>query len=45
MNIPPILLRGAEWFKGLSQGKSPDAGTKMYGISGRAKITGLWNCP
>jgi len=45
MNIPPILLRGAEWFKGLSQGKSPDAGTKMYGISGRAKITGLWELP
>ncbi len=45
MNIPPILLRGADWFKGLSQGKSPDAGTKMYGISGRAKITGLWELP
>jgi NADH-quinone oxidoreductase subunit F len=45
MNIPPILMRGAEWFKGLSQGKSPDAGTKMYGISGRAKITGLWELP
>ncbi len=45
MNIPAILLRGAEWFKGLSQGKSPDSGTKMYGISGRAKITGLWELP
>ncbi len=45
MNIPAILLRGADWFKGLSQGKSPDAGTKMYGISGRAKITGLWELP
>jgi NADH-quinone oxidoreductase subunit F len=45
MNIPAILVRGAEWFKGLSQGKSPDAGTKMYGISGRAKITGLWELP
>lgn len=45
MNIPPIVLRGADWFKGLSQGKSPDAGTKMYGISGRAKITGLWELP
>jgi len=45
MNIPAILLRGAEWFKGLSQGKSPDAGTKMYGISGKAKITGLWELP
>lgn len=45
MNIPAILLRGADWFKGLSQGKSPDAGTKMYGISGKAKITGLWELP
>lgn len=45
MNIPAILLRGADWFKGLSQGKSPDSGTKMYGISGRAKITGLWELP
>ncbi len=45
MNIPAILLRGAEWFKGLSQGKSPDAGTKMYGISGKAKVTGLWELP
>lgn len=45
MNIPAILMRGADWFKGLSQGKSPDAGTKMYGISGRAKITGLWELP
>jgi NADH-quinone oxidoreductase subunit F len=44
-NIPAIILRGADWFKGLSQGKSPDAGTKMYGISGRAKITGLWELP
>lgn len=44
-NVPPIMLRGAEWFKGLSQGKSPDAGTKMYGISGKAKITGLWELP
>jgi NADH-quinone oxidoreductase subunit F len=45
MNIPPILMRGGEWFKGLSQGKSPDSGTKMYGISGRAKMTGLWELP
>lgn len=44
-NIPAIVLRGAEWFKGLSQGKSPDAGTKLYGISGRARITGLWELP
>ena len=45
MNVPAILLRGADWFKGLSQGKSTDSGTKMYGISGKAKITGLWELP
>ena len=44
-NIPHIILRGAEWFKGLSQGKSPDSGTKLYGISGRAKRTGVWELP
>jgi NADH-quinone oxidoreductase subunit F len=44
-NVPAIMVRGAEWFKGLSQGKSPDAGTKLYGISGKAKITGLWELP
>jgi NADH-quinone oxidoreductase subunit F len=44
-NIPAIVMRGADWFKGLSQGKSPDSGTKLYGISGKAKITGLWELP
>jgi NADH-quinone oxidoreductase subunit F len=44
-NIPSIVLRGGEWFKGLSQGKSPDSGTKLYGISGRAKRTGVWELP
>lgn len=44
-NIPAIVLRGADWFKGLSQGKSPDAGTKIYGVSGKAKTTGLWELP
>ncbi len=42
-NVPHILLRGAEWFKGLS--KSPDAGTKLYGASGRVKKPGLWELP
>lgn len=44
-NISHIVLRGADWFKGLSQGKSPDAGTKLYGVSGRAKRTGVWELP
>lgn len=45
VNIPAIILRGGEWFKSLSQGKSPDAGTKLYGISGRVKRTGVWELP
>jgi NADH-quinone oxidoreductase subunit F len=36
---------GADWFKGLSQGKSPDGGTKLYGASGRVKRTGVWELP
>ncbi|MBK8675536.1 MAG: NADH-quinone oxidoreductase subunit NuoF [Cellvibrionales bacterium] len=44
-NVPAIVLRGAEWFKSLSQGKSPDAGTKLYGMSGRTKRTGVWELP
>ena len=44
-NIAPIIMRGADWFKGLSEGKSPDAGTKLYGVSGRAKRTGVWELP
>lgn len=44
-NVPAIVLRGAAWFRGLSQGKTSDAGTKLYGISGKAKITGLWELP
>lgn len=44
-NIPAIVLRGADWFKGLSCGKSPDSGTKLYGVSGRAKRTGVWELP
>lgn len=44
-NVPAIILRGGEWFKGLSKGKSPDAGTKLYGISGRVNRTGVWELP
>lgn len=44
-NVPHIVLRGAEWFKGLSQGKSGDAGTKIYGMSGRVRKPGLWELP
>jgi NADH-quinone oxidoreductase subunit F len=42
-NIPHIINNGAEWFKGLS--KSTDAGTKLYGVSGRVKRPRIWELP
>ncbi|MEJ6979900.1 NADH-quinone oxidoreductase subunit NuoF [Pedobacter sp. P351] len=42
-NIPHIVNNGSDWFKGLSPGS--DAGTKLYGISGRVNKPGLWELP
>lgn len=42
-NVPHIVNRGAEWFRGLSS--SDDGGTKLYGASGRVKRPGLWELP
>ncbi len=42
-NVPPILVHGPEWFKGLS--RSEDGGTKLYGVSGRVKRPGVWELP
>ncbi len=42
-NIPHIVRKGADWFKGLS--KTGDGGTKLYGASGRVKRPGLWELP
>lgn len=42
-NIPHIINNGSEWFKGLSVGA--DAGTKLYGISGRVNKPGIWELP
>lgn len=44
-NLPAILLRGAEWYIGLSAAKSKDPGTKIYGASGKVKFPGLWELP
>jgi len=44
-NVPHIVNNGSAWFLGLNQGKSKDGGTKLYGVSGRAKKTGLWELP
>ncbi|SHH79253.1 NADH dehydrogenase subunit F [Chryseolinea serpens] len=41
--IPHIVNRGADWFKNLSPGA--DAGTKIYGVSGKVKKPGAWELP
>jgi NADH-quinone oxidoreductase subunit F len=41
--IPHIVNRGADWFKDLSPGS--DAGTKIYGVSGKVKKPGAWELP
>ncbi|HEU5291999.1 MAG TPA: NADH-quinone oxidoreductase subunit NuoF [Cyclobacteriaceae bacterium] len=41
--IPHIINNGAEWFKKLSL--TDDAGTKLYGVSGKVKKPGLWELP
>ncbi|WP_242929265.1 NADH-quinone oxidoreductase subunit NuoF [Pontibacter vulgaris] len=43
--LPHIVNNGAEWFKGLSRNKSEDAGTKLYGVSGKVNKPGCWELP
>jgi len=42
-NVPHILKNGPDWFQSLSRTK--DAGTKLYGASGKVKRPGLWELP
>lgn len=42
-NLPHIVNNGAQWFKKL--GLTEDAGTKLYGVSGRVKKPGCWELP
>jgi NADH-quinone oxidoreductase subunit F len=42
-NIPYIVSHGPEAYKALSH--TDDGGTKLYGISGRVKRTGIWELP
>ncbi len=42
-NVPHIINRGADWFQGLGLGA--DAGTKLYGASGRVRRPGTWELP
>ncbi len=42
-NVPAIVRYGAGWFRQLGAGE--DAGTKLYGVSGRVNKPGLWELP
>jgi NADP-reducing hydrogenase subunit HndC len=42
-NIPPILRRGAEWYRSFGTPSSP--GTKVYTILGNTNVTGLIEVP
>ncbi|MEW6112790.1 MAG: NADH-quinone oxidoreductase subunit NuoF [Thermodesulfobacteriota bacterium] len=42
-NVPHIVNNGAEWFRSL--GRTQDAGTKIYGVSGKVKRPGAWELP
>ena len=42
-NIPHIIEHGADWFQNLGLGV--DAGTKLFGVSGRVKNPGCWELP
>lgn len=42
-NIPHIIHHGAQWY--MSLGLGVDAGTKLFGVSGRVKNPGCWELP
>ena len=42
-NVPPLIGRGAAWFKDLGIGDA--AGTKVFALSGRVRNTGLVEVP
>jgi NADH-quinone oxidoreductase subunit F len=43
MNVPDIVLRGADWFRSLGTEKSP--GTKMFTVSGKVERPGNYEIP
>lgn len=42
-NVPHIVRHGVEWYQSLGQGN--DAGTKIFGVSGRVNNPGAWELP
>lgn len=43
VNIPPIILRGAEWYSSIGTGKSK--GTKVFALAGKINNVGLVEVP
>jgi NADH-quinone oxidoreductase subunit F len=41
--LPHIINKGPDWFKSLSY--TDEAGTKIYGVSGKVKRPGAWELP
>jgi NADH-quinone oxidoreductase subunit F len=41
--VPHIVNKGADWFQKLS--RTADAGTKIFGVSGKVKKPGAWELP
>lgn len=41
--VPHIITHGGAWFRAL--GRTQDAGTKLFGVSGKVKRPGLWELP
>lgn len=42
-NVPPIILNGADWYRGIGTDRSP--GTKVYTMLGDVNVTGLVETP
>ena len=42
-NLPGIVKHGVDWYRGLGLGS--DAGTKLFGVSGRVRNPGCWELP
>jgi NADH-quinone oxidoreductase subunit F len=42
-NLPHIVNNGVDWFKSIS--RTPNGGTKLFGVSGKVKRPGLWELP
>ncbi|WP_226648521.1 NADH-quinone oxidoreductase subunit NuoF [Microbulbifer variabilis] len=42
-NIPHLVALGIDWYRGLGVGQ--DAGSKIFGVSGKVKNPGAWELP